>query len=231
MEQIVERLKELSDLKYKEFNQKLCPDSNYTFLGIRIPVLREFAKKLLKEDEVLCRNFILNKNVIYFEEVMLQGLLIGYLKCDIKEKEKLISQYISRVDSWALTDSFVPTLKIKNKDLEEYWGYILKYINSDKEFEVRFSVVSMLDYYITDEYVEKVISILDNIRHDGYYVKMAVAWTLAEIGIKYNEKALKYFKGNNNLDKFTFNKALQKMIESYRIDNKQKDYLRVMKRK
>lgn len=231
MEQIVERLKELADLKYKEFNQKLCPDSNYTFFGIRIPVLRDFAKKLLKEDEVLCRNFILNKNVIYFEEVMLQGLLIGYLKCDIKEKEKLISQYISRVDSWALTDSFVPTLKIKNKDLEEYWGYILKYINSDKEFEVRFSVVSMLDYYITDEYVEKVISILDNIKHDGYYVKMAVAWTLAEIGIKYNEKALKYFKGNNNLDKFTFNKALQKMIESYRIDNKQKDDLRAMKRK
>ena len=89
----------------------------------------------------------------------------------------------------------------------------------------------MLDYYITDEYVDKVIEILDKIEYEGYYVKMGVAWTLAEIGIKYNNKAMKYLSNENNLDNFTYNKTLQKMIESYRIDKDQKIVLKNMKRK
>ena len=80
--------------------------------------------------------------------------------------------------------------------------------------------------------VDEVINILNNISHDGYYVKMGVAWCLCEIGIKYNKKFMKYMKSKDNkLDKFTYNKALQKMIESYRIDDCQKDILRQMKRK
>ena len=89
----------------------------------------------------------------------------------------------------------------------------------------------MLYYFINDNYVESVIKELDKINHDGYYVKMGVAWTIAEIGIKYNEKAMEYLKGENNLDKFTFNKSLQKMIESFRITTSQKETLRKMKRK
>ena len=89
----------------------------------------------------------------------------------------------------------------------------------------------LLDYYITEEYVDKVIQILDKIKHQGYYVRMGIAWCLAEIGIKFNDKAMSYFQNENNLDKFTFNKALQKMIESYRIDEKQKILLKNMKRK
>ena len=115
--------------------------------------------------------------------------------------------------------------------MEEYWNFILKYIYSDKEFEVRFGIVSMLAYFINDKYVDKVIENLNNILHEGYYVKMAIAWILAEIGIKYNNKAMIFLKGNNNLDKFTYNKTLQKMIESYRIDIKQKESLKNMKRK
>ena len=113
-----------------------------------------------------------------------------------------------------------------------YWDFIMKYINSDKEFEVRFAIISMLDYYITDEYVDKVIKILNTIKHEGYYVKMGIAWTLAEVGIKYNNELLSFIISNDNkLDKFTHNKTLQKMIESYRIDDKQKELLRSLKRK
>ena len=89
----------------------------------------------------------------------------------------------------------------------------------------------LLDYYITEEYVDKVIEILDSIKHEGYYAKMAVSWSLAEIGIKFNEKLMNYLNGNNNLDDFIYNKTLQKMIESYRIDKKQKIILKGMKRK
>ena len=99
-------------------------------------------------------------------------------------------------------------------------------------FFIRFGIISLLDYYIIDEYVDEVINILNNISHDGYYVKMGVAWCLCEIGIKYNKKFMKYMKSKDNkLDKYTYDKALQKMIESYRIDDCQKDILRQMKRK
>ena len=231
MNRIQEELKCLKDEKYKEFNKKLCPDTEKEMLGIRVPKLRALASKISKTEEYNWKDFIKNDNPKYFEEVQLQGFIIAYKKLELKEKLEYLKAFISRIDSWAITDTVIPTLKLKDNELEEYWNFILKYVYSDKEFEVRFSIVSMLDYFINDKYVDKVIEILNNISHEGYYVKMAAAWTLAEIGIKYNNKAMIFLNGNNNLDKFTYNKTLQKMIESYRIDIKQKESLKNMKRK
>lgn len=230
MDNIINKLIELQDKKYREFNKNLCPDTNKEMLGIKIPILRKLAKEILKENNDW-NDFVKNENVKYFEEVILQGLIIAYSKLEFEEKLEYISLFVPRIDSWEICDTFVPTLKIKDEYLEKYWNYILKYLNSDKEFEIRFAVISMLDYFINDEYVDRVIEKLDKISHEGYYVKMGVAWTLAEIGIKYNEKAMTYLKSKNDLDKFTYNKTLQKMIESYRIDSNKKDILRQMKRK
>lgn len=227
IEKIREELISLKDEKYKEFNKKLCPDTNKEMLGIKIPVLRTYAKELIKTDN--WEDFVKNKKVKYFEEAILQGLIIGYSKMEFKEKLKYIKGFIPKIDSWAISDTFVPTLKIKKENFEEYWNFILPYTKSQEEFDVRFAIISMLDYYLIEEYVDKVIEELNKIDHDGYYVKMAVAWTIAEIGVKFNDKAMKYLNGNNNLDKFTYNKALQKMIESYRITNEQKETLRKMK--
>ena len=87
----------------------------------------------------------------------------------------------------------------------------------------------MLDFYIEDEYIDKVIEKLDQINHDGYYVKMAVAWAISICYIKYPEKTMKYLE-NNNLDNFTYNKSLQKIIESYRVEEDKKKIIRDMKR-
>lgn len=229
MEKIIEKLVALKDEKYKEFNSKLCPDTNKEMLGIRIPVLRKLAKEILKEDDWI--EFVKKDEVQYFEEIILQGFIIAYSKMNFNEKLEYIKIFVPRMDSWAITDTFVPTLKIKQENLKEYWDFIIKYTKSKREFEVRFAIISMLDYFITDEYVDKVLEVLNNISHEGYYVKMGVAWTLAEIGIKYNEKAMNFLNSENKLDNFTFNKTLQKMIESYRIDKNQKEILRKMKRK
>jgi 3-methyladenine DNA glycosylase AlkD len=230
MENIIEELKKLEDKEYKEFNSKLCPDTKKEMIGIRIPNLKKLAKKILKEN-VDWNSFVRNEDTKYFEEVLLQGLIIAYSNLEFEEKMEYVKLFVPRIDSWAISDTFVPTLKINPEDLEKYWNFIIPYSKSNKEFEIRFSVISMLDYFITDEYVDKVLKILDNIHNEGYYVKMGVAWTLAEIGVKYNNKAMKYLSGVNNLDNFTYNKTLQKMIESYRVDEKQKDLLRKMKRK
>lgn len=231
MNKIIEELICLSDEKYLKFNKKLCPDTNLEMLGIRVPILRKFAQKIINSNEYDWECFVKNRNIKFFEEVQLQGFIIGYKKIPFDTKLRLIEDFVSRIDSWAITDTFIPTLKIKKEYLKDYWNFCLKYINSNKEFEVRFAIVSMLDYFIIDEYVDEVLEVLNMISHEGYYVKMAIAWTLAEIGIKYNDKAMQFLKGKNNLDKFTYNKTLQKMIESFRIENSQKDILRKMKRK
>ena len=229
MNNIKEELIKLSDEKYRKFNEKLCPDTGRKMLGIKVPVLREFSKKLLKEntiDEVLK---VLDTE--YFEEVMVRGFVISYCDLDYEEKLKYIKDFVPHIDSWAVCDSFVPSLKIKNKDKNNYYKFIKRYLSSDKEFYIRFGIISLLDYYIIDEYVDDVINLLDSISHDGYYVKMGEAWCLCEIGIKYYDKFIKYMRSNNNLDNFTFNKTIQKMIDSYRVDDVKKDELRSLRRK
>ena len=229
IDKIRQELQSLSDNKYAEFSKKSCPDTNKKILGIRIPELRKLAQKIAKQEN--WKELLNEADDNCFEEVILQGLVIAYRKMETQEKLEYIKWFVPKIDSWAISDTFCPTLKIKPQDLEKVWKFILPYLESNKEFDVRFAVIMMLDYYITDEYIDKVIQKLDKVSHEGYYVKMAVAWCLAEIGIKYNEKVMKYLKGINNLDKFTFNKTLQKLRESYRIDNEQKEELKKMRRK
>ena len=224
---IKEELEKNADLKYGEFNKKLCPDTKRKMLGIRIPTLRSLAKKIIANNP---KEFLENVTDEYLEYVILQGFVIAGLKVNIEHKLQLFKQYIPKIDSWIITDTVCSTIKPKNKELDIVWDFINIYLKSQKEFEVRFAIIMMLDYFINDEYVDKVIIKLDNINLDKYYVQMAKAWCLAEIGIKYNEKAMKYLKGNNHLDKFTFNKTLQKMRESYRISDDQKALLKEMKR-
>ncbi len=230
MDKIRDELIKLSDVEYRKFNEKLCPDTNRKMLGIRIPQIRKLAMRIVKEYdwEEWIKKESSNE---YFEEVILQGIVIGVAKMEFEKKIPYIMDFIPKIDSWAINDTFVPSLKIKDKDMEKVWKFILPYTKSKKEFEVRFAVIMMLDYFIIEDYIDKVIEILDKINNDGYYVKMGVAWCLAEAGIKFNDKLMKYIEGENNLDKFTYNKTLQKMIESRRITDLQKNYLRKLKRK
>ena len=227
MKNIRKELLELKDEEYGKFQKKLCPDTNLEIIGIRIPKLRNLAKELAEEDYKYYLNSIENQ---YFEEILLEGFIIGYCKVDIYEKLELIKEFVPKIDSWSITDTFCPTLKIKEKDLEKVWDFIMPYLKSNKEFEARFAIIMMLDYYITDQYVDEVIECLDKVDNEGYYAKMAVAWTFAEIGIKYYDKLIKYLKGNNKLDTFTYNKTLQKLRESYRISSEQKEELKTMKK-
>ena len=230
-ESVRKELISYSEESIAELSAKLNPTSDANLMiGIRIGNLRKIAKQIVKNDWQKYLEESKKVSNRYFEEIILEGLVIGYAKTELDEKLKLIEGYIPNITSWAINDTFCPTIKIKKDELEIMWNFIQKYLVSEKEFEVRFAVIMMLDNFIIDDYVDKVIKKLDKVNNEGYYAKMAVAWTMAEIGIKYNEKAMAYLKGDNNLDDFTYNKTLQKMRESFRIPKEQKEELKKMKR-
>ena len=110
------------------------------------------------------------------------------------------------------------------------WKYLQKYKDSQNEFEVRFSCIMLMDYYLVDEYIDSVLEIHENIKLDKYYVKMGIAWGISVAFVKSKTKVIEFLK-NNRLDDFTYNKAIQKIIESNRIDKITKDELKKIKRR
>lgn len=219
-----------SEKSIAEFSARLMPNVDSDFiLGVRIPIVRKISKEILKGDWKLYLAESKNIKNRYEEEILLEGLIIASAKMDLSERLELIKEFIPKITTWGINDSFCPTIKLKKEELPIMWKFILPYLKSKNEFEVRFAVIMMLDNYIIDEYVDKVILNLDKVKNDSYYAEMAIAWTMAEIGIKYTDKLMNYLEGNCNLDKFTYNKTLQKMRESYRISDELKEKLKSMK--
>lgn len=225
-QKIKEKLFELADTKYKEFHSGLCPGTN-SIIGVRVPILRNYAKGLVKEYSV--EELLKQIDNEYYEEIMLKGMIIGLEKNDFNTVLKYIEEFVPQIDNWAVCDVFCAGLKITKKHKEKMWEFLQKYIKSDKEFDVRFGIVMILAYYIEEEYIEKDLKIFDSTTSEAYYVQMAVAWAISMCLIKFYDKTVEYLK-ISKLDNFTYNKSIQKAIESYRISNEKKDILRKMKK-
>lgn len=223
---IREELLSLCEVKYRDFQRNLCPGVE-NILGVRVPLLRKIALKLSKDDYAAYLN---NEDVKYYEETMIRGLMIGYIKVDHDKRFEYIQKFVPEIDNWAICDSFCSNLKFTKKNMNEVWEFLMTYLTSNKEFELRFVIVMMLNYFMTDEYIDDVFNVLDDIKHDGYYVKMAVAWAISVAYIHFPNKTLDYLK-DNNLDHFTYNKSLQKITESDRVSKEEKKIIRTMKRK
>ena len=222
--------KELNDLlqqnvdeKYRKFQSGLCPGIN-NILGVRIPILRKIAKNMAKGDWEKIISEIDNK---YYEETMVEGLIIGYAKMPISNKINYLKSFVPKIDNWAVCDIVCSNLKIKEKDL--LWDFINTYLESKNEFELRFVVVMYMDNFLTDEYIKKVFENINKIKTDKYYVQMAIAWLISVAYVKQKAITEKYLL-NNNLDVFTYNKALQKIIESNRVEKEEKEKIKRLKK-
>ena len=224
-DEIKEKLFELSDSKYKEFHSSLCPKTN-NIIGVRVPVLRDYAKQLIKKYDI--QNLLKQIDNQFYEEIMLQGMIIGLSKQDFNKIKGYIEDFVPKIDNWAICDVFCAGLKITKKNKKEMWTFIQKYLKSDKEFEIRFGVVMILDYYIDEEYLDQDFDIFDSIKNKQYYVQMAIAWAVSICLIKYYDRTVEYLE-NCKLDKFAYNKSLQKGIESYRITDDKKEILKSKK--
>lgn len=220
------KLFELSDEKFKKFHSGLCPNTD-NIIGVRMPLLREISKEIAKGD---WRQFLENTEQYYYEEILINGLVIAYAKCDANERLKYIKDFVPKIDNWAVCDSFCNSLKFTKKNMNLVWDFLKPYLESNKEFEIRFAVIMILSYFITKDYIDDVLKILNKIDHEGYYVKMGVAWAISVCFVKFEDKTMNFLK-NNTLDDFTYNKSLQKICESLRVDKETKNIIKSMKRK
>ena len=220
------QLFEQIDEQYKKFQANIIPNET-NILGVRLPILRKMAKEIAKSD---WKEFVMNTSEDYFEEVMLKGIVIGYAKMEMDERLKWIEWFVPKISNWSICDSFCSSLKIADKDKKKVWDFVMPYLNSSNEYEVRFGIVMLLNFFVEKEYVVMVLRLFNSIKHEGYYSKMAVSWAISVCFIHFPCKTMK-FLNDNDLDEFTFNKALQKIIESNRVDQETKNAIRKMKRK
>ncbi|MEM1484639.1 DNA alkylation repair protein [Oscillospiraceae bacterium PP1C4] len=223
---LTQRIRTLADPDYRQFQQKLVPGVE-NLLGVRIPVLRELAKELARGD---WRSYLAAAREDTYEEAMLQGLVLGHVKSSLDELLPYLAAFIPKIDNWAVCDSCCAGLKITAKHREQMLAFLTPYLESEREFEVRFGAVLLMDHYVDETYIDRMLDLFDAVRHEGYYVKMAVAWALSVCYVKLPERTMAYLK-DNTLDDFTYNKALQKIIESNRVERDTKDIIRNMKRR
>lgn len=211
------------DENFAEFSKRIV-NSKYELVGLRTPIVQKEAKKLSKE----YNEFLNVAEFNTYEEILLYGLVVANIK-DYDEYLKYIKLYIPKIDSWALVDSFIAKSKVIEKSLEKNFKFIEKLTKSKKEFESRVGYIMLLDYYISEEYLDKIFKIMDSNTNTTYYNEMAIAWLLSEMLVKYYDKTVEYLK-KSKLDKFTYNKGIQKARESFRITKEQKEFLKSMKK-
>lgn len=210
------------DIKYRDFSKSLMPSNKeYELIGIRIPLLKQMAKAISKEDYI---KFIKCNKHSTFEEILIHGLTIGYIKEDIDTIINLSKEYIPYISNWALCDSYVSNLHIMSKYPKKCLTLVKWCLKHKKEYYKRVGYVLLLNYMIEDEYIDIIFELCNSNNSDDYYVKMAVAWLISEVYPKHPDKTINYLK-NNKLDKWTHNKSIQKIRESNRVSKEEKETL------
>jgi len=223
-EEIQRRLFELQDLGYKEFSSKLMPTVNpETVIGVRTPDLRKLAKELSKTPEAL--EFLKILPHTYYEENNLHGFLIETIK-DYDAAIAAIDAFLQYIDNWATCDLMSP--KVFKKHLPELYEKIIFWLKSDKTYTVRFGIGMLLGFYLDEQFRPDMLELVAGVRSEEYYINMMIAWYFATALAKQYDATLPYIQ-ELRLEKWTHNKAIQKAIESYRISDESKAYLRTLK--
>ncbi len=228
-DEIVMKLTKLAEGNeaYAEFNKRIV-NTKMPVIGVRVPDLRRLARELASDVSAAEISELLTVQDESFDYVLLCGLLITHARLDDQTAINLTKQYLPRVDSWAHVDVFIE--KKRRFAGESWWNFALGCLQSEAEFTVRYGVVSLMTNFLDEAHINQVFAALRNITHDGYYVKMALAWLYATAAVHFFELTLAELE-NGHIDTWTRNKAYQKMRESRRFTPKQQDVIAKYKAK
>ena len=215
-QEFINYLISIKEDNYKKFHEGLVLNSKYQMLGIRLPIMRKISKS----------NYLDFLNISednYYEEIMIQGLVISNIK-DINIFDKYHKEHIKKIDNWALCDTYCNSIKIIRKYEDKYFKEAIKLSLSKDEFTSRTGLIILLSHFINKDNLKDIFDTLNKIDSNKYYINMAQAWLLCELFIKYREETLDYLN-NHKLNKFTINKTISKIHDSYRVSKEDKEYL------
>lgn len=221
---ILAYLQSVSDKKYKDFTKKLIPNiSEERILGVRTPILRSLAKSL--KDTELSKDYLSTLPHTYLEENHLHGFLIENER-DFREAVEKLEAFLPHIDNWATCDCVRP--KVLKKDLPALYEHIKRWINSENTYTVRYAIGLLNSFYLDSAFDKSHLSLVSKIKSDEYYINMMIAWYFATALTKQYESTIPYIE-SKALPNWVHNKTIQKAIESYRIDENTKNYLRTLK--
>ena len=224
MNEIQKFLFENQDIQYRDFQSKLIPNvDKESFIGVRTPALRKYAKELIRAGEF--SDFLGELPHKYFDENQLHAFIISGIKA-FDECITEVERFLPYVDNWATCDQLSPKCFAKNKS--ELLKHINKWIKSNKTYTVRFAIGMLMSHFLDGDFDESYLKMVASVKSEEYYINMMIAWYFATALAKQYESTLPYIE-NKALDKWTHNKAIQKAVESYRITDEQKAYLKTLK--
>ena len=223
-EEIREELFRLQDSKYREFQSKLIPNVPLdSVIGVRTPALRKYAKELAKREEI--GEFLSDVPHRYFDENQLHAFIISQFK-DYGRCMAYVCAFLPYVDNWATCDQLSPKVFGKNKG--DLLKQIREWIGSGDTYTVRFGIGMLMQYFLDEDFDPEYPELVAQIRSEEYYVNMMKAWYFATALAKQYETVLPFIE-ERRLDDWTHRKAIQKAVESYRITEEQKKYLKTLK--
>lgn len=227
--EFINELNSLKDEKYKEFSYKLLNDKSLELIGVRIPLFKKIAKRIAKsindnKDDII--TFVKSRSNS-FEELIVKGFVISYTKNSNDFILELLYDYINKISNWSVCDSVSNNLKIIKKNLDYFYSFVEYCLSSNKEFVVRFGIVNLLNHYVNDSYIDRIIEIIKRKYPNYYYVDMAIAWLICVCYIKYPGKTICLFDGN--LKPTINNIAISKINDSYKVSEKDKMMLKKRK--
>lgn len=224
MTDIQKELFKLQDKEYRKMQIKIIPTVNPdTIIGVRTPELRNLAKKLFKENNYA--EFINSLPHQYFDENQLHAFIISMIK-DYNECLKCFNRFLPYIDNWSTCDQQSPKVFLKHPN--ELITEIKRWIKSKDTYTIRFGISMLMRNYLDENFKPEYLEMISKIKSNEYYVNMMIAWFFATALAKQYNATIPYIE-NKKLDVWVHNKTIQKSIESYRITQEHKDYLRSLK--
>ena len=222
--QITEKLFSMSDEKYKDFQSALMPTVDKDkVIGVRTPALRNFAKELHRAGAYDA--FLSDLPHKYYEEDNLHALIIDKIK-DFDECVVEIEKLLPFIDNWATCDMLRP--RVLRSEPDKLYDYICKWIKNDRTYTVRYAIGCLCSFYLDDNFSEEHLSLVAAVQSDEYYINMMIAWYFATALAKQYDSTVVYLQ-DRKLSGWVHRKTIQKAVESYRISDETKMYLRSLR--
>ena len=230
-EEIRDQLENMKEESYRLFSAGLLPGVE-GILGVRLPLLRRYAAEIVAGKnwrEWLEESLRTPEPDEYFEEIMLQGMVVGCATIAAatpeqawRERASLVRAFVPKIHNWSVCDCFCAGLKSLAGDKESLKEFLLPFVCSEREFDVRFGSVMVMNYFLDSEHLTWAIEYFDAARHPGYYARMGVAWALSSCYVSFPAETMNYLK-SGSMERKTLDMTVRKILESRRVTGEERE--------